>query len=131
MPIPSAPFSGAQEYRFPLVEGPTYPPLFNRNSGGMSLVCLGFLFRFAFSVVCSCANLQIIALHDYNLDPSYVASHIDAAKPLAMNSGKRMIYEEFGATGSNKQSQIQAITNTLISVRTRQFLVLAVTKING
>ncbi|TFK31397.1 glycoside hydrolase family 5 protein [Crucibulum laeve] len=63
----------------------------------------------------SCANLQIIALHDYNLDSSYIASHIDAAKPLALNSGKRLLYEEFGATGSSKQSQIQAVTNTLIS----------------
>jgi len=63
----------------------------------------------------SCANLQIIALHDYNLDPNYVASHIDAAKTLALNSGKRLLYEEFGATGSSKQSQIQTVTNTLIS----------------
>lgn len=64
----------------------------------------------------SCGNLQIIALHDYNLDTNYVASHIDAAKPLALANGKRMLYEEFGATGSNKQSQIQSITNLLISV---------------
>ncbi|KAL0946018.1 hypothetical protein HGRIS_012295 [Hohenbuehelia grisea] len=63
----------------------------------------------------SCANLQIIALHDYNLDPSYVASHIDAAKPKALASGKRLLYEEFGALGSNKQNQIQTVTNTLIS----------------
>ena len=65
----------------------------------------------------SCQNLQIIALHDYNLDTSYVASHVDAAKPLALNSGKRLLYEEFGANGGNKQSQIQSITNLLISVR--------------
>ncbi|KAK7680329.1 hypothetical protein QCA50_016569 [Cerrena zonata] len=63
----------------------------------------------------SCQNLQIIALHDYNLDTSYVASHVDAAKPLALQSGKRLLYEEFGANGSNKQSQIQSITNLLIS----------------
>ncbi|KAF8152990.1 glycoside hydrolase family 5 protein [Crassisporium funariophilum] len=63
----------------------------------------------------SCANIQIIALHDYNLDPSYVASHIDAAKPLAGSSGKRLLYEEFGALGSNKQSQMQAVLKTLIS----------------
>lgn len=67
-------------------------------------------------IIDSCQNLQIIALHDYNLDTSYVASHVDAAKPLALNSGKRLLYEEFGATGSNKQSQIQSITNLLISV---------------
>lgn len=64
----------------------------------------------------SCTDLQIIALHDYNLSPSYVASHIDAAKPLAINSGKRLLYEEFGALGDSKQSQIQAVVNTLISV---------------
>ncbi|GLB39737.1 putative cellulase (glycosyl hydrolase family 5) [Lyophyllum shimeji] len=63
----------------------------------------------------NCPNIQIVALHDYNLDPSYVASHIDAAKPMALSSGKRLLYEEFGATGSSKQSQIQAVTNTLIS----------------
>jgi len=63
----------------------------------------------------SCNNLQIIALHDYNLDPNYVASHVDAAKPLAGSSGKRMLYEEFGALGSNKQSQIQTITNLLMA----------------
>ncbi|KAF9453364.1 glycoside hydrolase family 5 protein [Macrolepiota fuliginosa MF-IS2] len=63
----------------------------------------------------SCGNLQIIALHEYNLDTSYVASHVDAAKPLAVSSGKRMLYEEFGATGSSKQSQIQSITNLLIA----------------
>lgn len=67
----------------------------------------------------SCNNLQIIALHDYNLDPNYVASHVDAAKPLAVSSGKRMIYEEFGALGSNKQSQIQAVTNLLLAVSCR------------
>ena len=65
----------------------------------------------------SCQNLQIIALHDYNLDTSYVASHVDAAKPLTLKSGKRLLYEEFGANGGNKQSQIQSITNLLISVR--------------
>lgn len=64
----------------------------------------------------SCANLQIIALHDYNIDPSYVASHIDAAKPSAMSNGKRLLYEEFGATGGNKQGQIKAVTDTLIAV---------------
>ncbi|KXN87162.1 Transcription elongation factor SPT5 [Leucoagaricus sp. SymC.cos] len=63
----------------------------------------------------SCANLQIIALHDYNLDTNYVASHVDAAKPLAINSGKRMLYEEFGALGGSKQSQIQSITNWLMA----------------
>ncbi|KAF9531071.1 glycoside hydrolase family 5 protein [Crepidotus variabilis] len=63
----------------------------------------------------SCANLQIIALHDYNIDPSYVASHIDAAKPSAMSNGKRLLYEEFGATGGNKQGQIKAVTDTLIA----------------
>ena len=65
--------------------------------------------------VSSCPNLQIIALHDYNLDPSYVAQHVDAAKPLALNSGKRLLYEEFGALGSSKQSEIQNVVNTLIS----------------
>ncbi|PFH51190.1 glycoside hydrolase family 5 protein [Amanita thiersii Skay4041] len=63
----------------------------------------------------SCANLQIIAIHDYNIDPSYVASHIDAVKPTALNSGKRLLYEEFGALGSNKNNQIKAVTDTLIS----------------
>lgn len=63
----------------------------------------------------SCTNLQIIALHDYNVDPSYIASHVDAAKPSALSSGKRLLYEEFGASGGSKQSQIQAATNTLIS----------------
>ncbi|OCH85897.1 glycoside hydrolase family 5 protein [Obba rivulosa] len=63
----------------------------------------------------SCDNLQIIAIHDYNIDPSYVASGVDAAKPSALSSGKRLIYEEFGAEGDSKQSDIQAVTNTLIS----------------
>jgi len=64
----------------------------------------------------SCSNIQIIALHDYNVNPSYVASQIDAAKPKAMSSGKRLLYEEFGASGSSKQSQIGAVINTLVSV---------------
>ncbi|KAL4253208.1 glycosyl hydrolase 5 (cellulase A) family protein [Abortiporus biennis] len=63
----------------------------------------------------NCADIQIIALHDYNLDSSYLASHVDAAKPLALSSGKRMLYEEFGALGSSKQSEIQTVTNLLIS----------------
>jgi hypothetical protein len=60
--------------------------------------------------------LQIIALHEYNLDTSYVSSHVDSAKPLAINSGKRMLYEEFGALGDSKQNQIQSITNLLMAV---------------
>ncbi|CAL1710284.1 unnamed protein product [Somion occarium] len=52
----------------------------------------------------SCPNLQIIALHDYNLDSSYVASHVDTAKPLALQSGKRLLYEEFGALGGISSS---------------------------
>lgn len=64
----------------------------------------------------SCPDLQIIALHDYNLDSSYVASYVDAAKASAISSGQRLLYEEFGATGSSKQSEIEAVTNTLISV---------------
>ncbi|KAI0078098.1 hypothetical protein K474DRAFT_978964 [Panus rudis PR-1116 ss-1] len=60
----------------------------------------------------SCPALQIIALHDYNvLDPSNVASHIDAAKPQVMCSGKRLLYEESGASGGSVQSQIQAVNN--------------------
>lgn len=65
----------------------------------------------------SCTDLQIIALHDYNLDPSYIASHVDAAKPMALSSGKRLLYEEFGALGDDKQSQISATVNLLIAVR--------------
>ncbi|KIJ64683.1 glycoside hydrolase family 5 protein [Hydnomerulius pinastri MD-312] len=63
----------------------------------------------------SCANLQIIALHDYNLDPSYIASYVDSGKSQALSSGKRLLYEEFGAEGSSKQSEIQSATNMLIS----------------
>ncbi|TFK75578.1 glycoside hydrolase family 5 protein [Pluteus cervinus] len=63
----------------------------------------------------SCPTLQIIALHDYNLDPGYIASYVDGAKPKAINSGKRMIYEEFGATGGNKQNQIKSVTDLLIA----------------
>lgn len=65
----------------------------------------------------SCSDLQIIALHDYNLDPSYVASHVDPGKSQALASGKRLLYEEFGALGSDKQSQISTVVSTLISVR--------------
>lgn len=64
----------------------------------------------------SCANLDIIALHDYNLDPNYVASQIDAAKPKAQAAGKRMLYEEFGATGDDKASKLKAVTDKLIAV---------------
>ncbi len=67
-------------------------------------------------LTCSCSDLQIIAIHDYNIDPSYVASNIDSTKPTALSSGKRLLYEEFGANGGSKQSQIQAVTNTLVSV---------------
>lgn len=63
----------------------------------------------------SCADLQIIALHDYNLDPSYVASHVDSGKSQALASGKRLLYEEFGALGSDKQSQISTVVSKLIS----------------
>lgn len=64
----------------------------------------------------SCTDLQIIAIHDYNLDSSYVSSKVNAAKPLALKNGKRLLYEEFGALGSTKQSQIKSVTNTLLSV---------------
>ena len=57
-----------------------------------------------------------MALHDYDLDPSYVASNIDSAKTSAITSGQRLLYEEFGALGSSKQSDIQSITDTLVSV---------------
>ncbi|EMD36754.1 glycoside hydrolase family 5 protein [Gelatoporia subvermispora B] len=63
----------------------------------------------------SCDDIQIIAIHDYNIDPSYVASGVDAVKPSALSSGKRLLYEEFGAEGSTKQPDIEAVTNTLIS----------------
>ena len=64
----------------------------------------------------SCPKLQILAIHDYNISPSYVGSSIDSVKPKALASGQRLLYEEFGASGSNKQSAIQAVTNTLIAV---------------
>lgn len=67
-------------------------------------------------VLYSCGNIQIIALHDYNIDPSYIASHVDAAKPSAIASGKRLLYEEFGAEGGSKQSQTSAAINLLIKV---------------
>lgn len=54
-------------------------------------------------------------LHDYNLDPNYVASRIDGVKARARSSGQRMIYEEYGALGSSKQSQISAVTNKLLA----------------
>lgn len=73
----------------------------------------------------SCPNIQIIALHDYNLDPTYVASHVDAVKGIALSSGKRLLYEEFGALGSNKQSQILTVTNLLIAVN---FFLLSVSQ---
>ncbi|KAH0578621.1 hypothetical protein H2248_003759 [Termitomyces sp. 'cryptogamus'] len=63
----------------------------------------------------SCSDIQVVAIHDYNLDPSYVATNIDAVKEISLSSGKRLLYEEFGALGSTKQSQIQAVTDTLIS----------------
>ncbi|GLB39738.1 putative cellulase (glycosyl hydrolase family 5) [Lyophyllum shimeji] len=63
----------------------------------------------------SCANIQIIALHDYNVTPSYVAPGIDALKGIAHSSGKRLLYEEFGTKGANKQSDLLAVTTTLIS----------------
>src|ERR1700729_526739 len=47
----------------------------------------------------SCPDFQIMALHDYDLDPSYVASNIDPAKTSAITSGQRLLYEEFGALG--------------------------------
>ncbi|KAG6834180.1 hypothetical protein H0H93_011356, partial [Arthromyces matolae] len=54
-------------------------------------------------------------IHDYDIDPTYVANNIDSVKSLSLSSGKRLLYEEFGALGGSKQSQIQAVTNTLIS----------------
>ncbi|KAJ3537618.1 hypothetical protein NM688_g6656 [Phlebia brevispora] len=63
----------------------------------------------------TCSDLQILAIHDYNIDPSYVGSSIDSVKPTVLASGQRLLYEEFGAEGDDKQSQLQAVTNTLIS----------------
>lgn len=63
----------------------------------------------------SCADIQIVALHDYNVTPSHVASGIDAVKGMALSSGKRLLYEEFGTRGDSKQSDLLAVTNTLIS----------------
>ena len=57
-----------------------------------------------------------MAIHDYNLDPTYVATNIDAVKGVSLNSGKRLLYEEFGGLGGTKQNQIQVVTDTLISV---------------
>ena len=67
-----------------------------------------------------CPQLQIIAIHDYNVDPSYIGSKVDSVKPKALASGQRLLYEEFGATGSSKQSQIQAATDVLIKARTNE-----------
>ena len=63
-----------------------------------------------------CDDLDIIAIHDYSTDPSYIGSGIDAAKPSALNSGKRLLYEEFGSEGSTKQSDIDSVTQLLIKV---------------
>ena len=64
-----------------------------------------------------CPQLQVLAIHDYNVDPSYIGSKVDSVKPKALASGQRLLYEEFGATGSNKQSLIQAATDVLAKVR--------------
>ncbi|KAG6810440.1 hypothetical protein H0H92_011859 [Tricholoma furcatifolium] len=62
-----------------------------------------------------CWEVMIVAIHDYDIDPTYVATNIDAVKPTALSSGKRLLYEEFGAMGDTKQSAIQNVTDTLIS----------------
>jgi mannan endo-1,4-beta-mannosidase len=50
------------------------------------------------------------------LNTSYVASNVDAAKTQVRASGQRLLYEEFGATGDGKQSQVQSITDLLVKV---------------
>ncbi|EGO01166.1 glycoside hydrolase family 5 protein [Serpula lacrymans var. lacrymans S7.3] len=62
-----------------------------------------------------CSDLQILAIHDYDLDTSYIASYLNPAKTQALASGQRIIYEEFGAEGSTKQSDIQSVTSFLSS----------------
>lgn len=72
------------------------------------------------------ANIYV-ALHDYNLDANYLTLYVDAAKAV-IASGQRLLYEEFGAIGGNKQSDIQSITETLNSVRDFLYRVKIVTE---
>ena len=92
-----------------------HPP--NPSSGREHLAVRFVCFYADNCITDSCSDLQILAIHDYNIDPTYVASNIDAAKPSALASGQRLLYEEFGAMGSDKQSQIEAVTTTLLKVK--------------
>ncbi len=56
-------------------------------------------------------------MHDYDLDPTYIASYVNPAKASAIASGQRLLYEEFGAEGSDKQSDISGAVDLLIKVR--------------
>jgi hypothetical protein len=117
-PTQSVLFLGTPGYKFQLVVGLICQLRLSRNFSGILCSVWSYILQISdgISPTPSCANIQIVALHDYNVDPSYVASHIDAVKGIAGSSGKRLLYEEFGALGSNKQSQIKAVTDTLISV---------------
>lgn len=64
----------------------------------------------------SCEYLDVVALHDYNIDPSYVGGLVEPAKATATQAGKTLFYEEYGATGDNKQSDLQNIHKYLVAV---------------
>ncbi|KLO18933.1 glycoside hydrolase family 5 protein [Schizopora paradoxa] len=63
----------------------------------------------------TCSDIDIVALHSYNLDPFYLAYYTNLGKSLAVPSGKRLLFEEFGAEGSDKQGEISSAITTLIS----------------
>lgn len=71
--------------------------------------------------ICRCSDIDIVSLHSYNLDSFNLAYYIDHAKGLASPTGKRLIFEEFGAEGSSKQKEISSAIKTMISVSAVQF----------
>jgi len=62
-----------------------------------------------------CPYINVISLHTYDYDANKIGQKVAEAKNLAFKYGKRIIVEEFGAKGGDKQNvlnrQIAAIKN--------------------
>lgn len=51
----------------------------------------------------NCASIDIVSIHDYSSSSTQFSSGLATAKSKAIATGKRVIMEEFGSTGSDQQ----------------------------
>jgi len=65
-----------------------------------------------------CENISVISIHSYDGNPADFTSTLSAAKTKAISKGKRLVVEEFGATGSDsaKAAAISKIIDAISGV---------------